>query len=472
MAEQEITQLTIAQLGRQVQRKAISPVEIAKAFIHRIEQLEPQLNAFISTSFEEAIDSAQAAEKQIQKNDYRGPFHGLPIGFKDLFWTRGIKTTSGSRIEENFVPEEDSTVVSKFKAAGAYVIGKLNMVEYAFGPTGANAHYGSPSNPWNLERMPGGSSSGSGVAVAAGEAPLAMGTDTGGSVRIPASLCGITGLKPTYGLVSKFGVTPLSWTLDHPGPLAHTAQDVALAMNIIAGYDSRDPASANQACPDFTQNFGKGVRGVRIGIPRDYVWDVIDKEVRSSFNSAMAQFEALGANVEEVAFPELEYAEAISSIIITSEANAYHSANILSKGDLFDPAVRRRLEGGFFISAGQYLQALRASGVVRKRMQNIMNHIDLIATPTTASPAPIIGALTTLVDGVEVPTRETLLRLTRIFNLNGPPAISLPCGFSTEGLPIGLQLVGKPFDDSFVLGAAHAYQQVTEWHVQRPTLKA
>jgi aspartyl-tRNA(Asn)/glutamyl-tRNA(Gln) amidotransferase subunit A len=470
MADQELIQLTVAQLGRRIQRKAVSPVEVAEAFIERIEALEPKLNAFITRTFDEAMEAAQVAEKEIQQGGYKGPFHGVPIGFKDLFWTKDVKTTSGSQIDKDFVPEEDSEVVARFKAAGAYTIGKLNMVEYAFGPTGANAHYGSPRNPWDTERMPGGSSSGSGVAVAAGEAPLAMGTDTGGSVRIPASLCGLTGLKPTFGLVSRFGVTPLSWTLDHPGPLAHSAQDVALAMNILAGHDPRDPGSANRPAVDYTKDFDKGLRDLRIGVPRDYVWDLMDPEVEQSFKAAMAQLESLGARIEEVPFPELAYAEAVSSTIITTEANAYHARNIRTQGDLFDPAVRRRVEGGFFISSGQYMQALRVSAMVGKKMREIMGHVDLIATPTTAAPAPTIGETLTTVNGHPAPTRETLLRLTRIFNLNGPPAISLPSGFSSGGLPIGLQLVGKPFDDALVLRVAHAYQQATDWHVRRPSL--
>ena len=470
MADQELTQLTVAQLGRRIQRKAVSPVEVAEAFIERIEALEPKLNAFITTTFEEAMEAAQTAEEEVQRGDYKGPFHGVPIGFKDLFWTQDVKTTSGSQIDQDFVPEEDSEVVARFKAAGAYTIGKLNMVEYAFGPTGGNAHYGSARNPWDTERMPGGSSSGSGVAVASGEAPLAMGTDTGGSVRIPAALCGLTGLKPTYGLVSRFGVTPLSWTLDHPGPLAHSAQDAALAMNILAGHDPRDPGSVNRPAVDYTADFDKGLRDLRIGIPRDYVWDVMDPEVEQSFKAAMAQLETLGVRVEEVPFPELAYGEPVSSAIITSEANAYHAHNIRTQGERFDPAVRRRLEGGFFVSSGQYVQALRVSALVGKRMRDIMGHIDLLAMPTTATPAPVIGDVLTTVSGHEVPVRETLLRLTRVFNLNGPPAISLPSGFSAGGLPIGLQLVGKPFADALVLRVAHAYQQVTDWHVRRPSL--
>lgn len=470
MADQELTQLTVAQLSRRIQRKAVSPVEVAQAFIERIETLEPKLNAFITRTFEEAMEAAQVAEDEVQRGEYKGPFHGVPIGFKDLFWTQNVKTTSGSKIDQHFIPEEDSEVVSRFKAAGAYTIGKLNMVEYAFGPTGANAHYGSARNPWDTEHMPGGSSSGSGVAVAAGEAPLAMGTDTGGSVRIPAALCGLTGLKPTFGLISRFGVTPLSWTLDHPGPLAHSAQDAALAMNVLVGHDPRDPGSSGRPVVDYTQDFDKGLRDLRIGVPKDYVWDVMDPEVEQSFKAAMIQLESLGARVEEVPFPELAYGEAISSVIITSEANAYHARNIRTKGDLFDPAVRRRLEGGFFISSGQYLQALRACALVGNRMRELMGHLDLIATPTTAAPAPVIGETLTTVSGQEVPTRETLLRLTRVFNLNGPPAMSLPSGFSSAGLPIGLQLVGKPFDDALVLRVAHAYQQVTDWHVRRPSL--
>ena len=470
MPDDDISQLTVAQLGRQIQRKAISPVEVAQACLRRLEALQPRLHAVITLLAEQALESAQAAEAELLEGRYRGPFHGVPVGLKDLFWTKGVRTTSGSAVEGDFVPSEDSAVAERFAEAGAYCIAKLNMPEFAFDPVGRNPHYGTVCNPWDLERTPGGSSSGSAALLAARAVPLAMGTDTGGSLRIPAALSGVTGLKPTYGLISRYGVTPLSWTLDHVGPLARTVQDVALAMNVLAGHDPRDPGSARSSPQDYTRDLDRGVRGLRIGVPREYVWELMDPEVEAAFKAAMAQLESLGAKVDEISIPELDYTGALSSAISPTEAAAYHGGRLLAEGHRYDQSIRRRMETGLFAPATTYLQAQRARVVYSRKLREALGRVDLLATPVTPIPAPPNGQDHVTIGGREVPLREVLLRLTRIFNISGMPAISVPCGFSDGGLPMGLQLAGKPFDDVAVLRGAHAYQQATDWHLRRPPI--
>ena len=470
MADDELTQLTVAQLGRRIQHKAVSPVEVCQAFLAHIDAVEPKLNAFITRLDEQALEAARQAETDLAAGRHWGAFHGIPVGLKDLFWTRGVRTTSGSLVDADFVPEENGAVVAKLFDAGAYCIGKLNMPEFAFSPLSFNHHYGPARNPWDPERTTGGSSSGSGAAVASGGAPFALGTDAGGSVRIPSSLCGITGLKPTYGLVSRYGATPLSWTMDHVGPMARTVQDVALALSVLAGHDPRDAASLKTEPRDYTRDLDRSVRGLRIGVPKEYVWDAVDEEVEAAFKAAMAQMETLGAGVEDISIPELPLVDPAAAIIVSADAAACYGKRLLAEGDRFDPAIRRRIESGLFVSAEAYLQAQRVRELVGQKLREVFRQVDLLAMPTTAIPAPPIGQDQVIVGGQERSTREMLLRFTRIFNVTGLPAISVPCGFTAGNLPIGLQLAGKPLDDGLVMAAAHAYQQATEWHLRRPPL--
>ena len=470
MSQDELTGLTVAQLAQRIRSKEVSPVEVADAFLRRIEAVEPKLNAFITRLDDHARRAAAAAEAEIMTGEYRGPFHGIPVGLKDLFWTKGVHTTSGSLLDADFVPTADSAVAARLQAAGAYYIGKLHMTEFAFDGTSRNHHYGPARNPWDTARMAGGSSSGSGVAVASGEAPIAVGTDTGGSVRVPAALCGITGLKPTYGLISRYGVTPLSWSMDHVGPLARTAEDAALALNALAGYDPRDRASVESPTQDYTQDLDMGVKGLRIGVPREYVWDMVDGEIRGAFDEAMAVLESLGAEVEEVSIPGLELINPAGSVVQTSEAATIHRSRLLAYGDRYDPVIRRRFESGLFIPAEAYLTAQRVRARCRQSILDTLESVDLLATPTTSIAAPLIEQERIAVNGQDVSTREAVLRITRIFSAAGLPAVSAPCGFTVERLPIGLQLVGKPLADAQVLQAAHAYQTATAWHTARPDL--
>ena len=470
MPDASLTTMTVADLAKRIKAKDVSPVEVAEAFIERTEATEPQLNAWITRLPEQSRAAAKQAEAEIATGNYKGPMHGIPVGLKDLFWTKGVRTTSGSGITTDFVPDEDATVVAKLQNAGAYNFGKTNMVEYAYGGSEHNELYGAPRNPWSLEHVTGGSSSGSGAAVAAGQVPIALGSDTAGSVRAPAALCGLTGHKPTYGLVSRFGVSPLSWSLDHVGPLAHTAEDVAIVMNVLAGFDSKDPGSVNHPGEDYVAALRGDLSGLRIGVLQDdFIWDVTVPEVKVSFDAAVVQMSAMGAATEAVSIGNLERLAAAQFTITTAEANTYHHEMIQRAPDLYHPVVRRRIEAGFFLPAAAYVQAQRVRATFEERYASMFETFDLLVAPTTPSPAPALNGVAIRLPNGEMPSRETV-RLTRVFNPNGLPAITMPTGFSDDGLPMAAQFVGKRFSDGLVIGAAHAFQQGTDWHTRRPSL--
>lgn len=466
----ELCYLSAGELSRLIGGKEVSPVEVIDAYLSRIAATEPVLNSFITLLPEHARAAAQRAEAQIQAGRYRGPLHGIPVGLKDLFNTAGVRTTSGSRLFDNFIPERDCTVAARFQQAGAILLGKLNMHQFAYGPTGENADYGPTHNPWNPERITGGSSGGSGSATAAGQCAITMGSDTGGSVRIPAALCGIVGLKPTYGFVSRAGLTPLSWCLDHPGPMTRTVADAALTMQAIAGYDPRDPAAADVNIPDYTAALTGTVQGIRIGVPREYFDAPLDAEVAQGVRAAIAVLEQLGATVAEVSLPMFADSQAISGTILMAEAAAYHRELLAKDGDKLDPAVRLRLEAGLFVTAADYLKAQQARAKFNREMAALFQEVDLLAGPAEPITAPPIMAAEVDINGETVGTTAALTQYTRPYNISGSPAISLPCGFSAGGMPIGLQLAGKPFAETTVLQAAYAYEQATDWHTRRPPI--
>ena len=468
MPDKDIFTLTISELSHYISTKQISPVEVLHGYIERIEKTEPRLNAFITKMFENGARKAEKAEKQILKGEYLGPLHGIPIGLKDLFWTKGTTTTSGSKMNKEFVPDENSTVANLLNMAGSYCIGKLHMTEFAFDGTSLNKHFGPAHNPWNTKHMAGGSSSGAGVAVASGQVPLAIGTDTGGSVRVPASLCGITGLKPTFGLISRFGVTPLSWSMDHVGPLAKTAKDTAIALNALVKFDPKDPDSVATDETDYTKGLDRGIKGMRVGIPRNFIWDLVDPEVKLAFDKAIEEIESLGAVVKEIINPNLELINMAGSIVQTSEAATIHRSNVLNNGDSFDPIIRMRIETGLFVTAESYIKAQQIRMDEKAKLIKQFDEIDLIATPTTSIPAPRLDQERININDHDVHIREALLRITRIFSTIGLPAISIPCGLAKNKLPLGLQLVAKPFNEQILLRAAHCFQEATNWHNLRP----
>ena len=464
----EICYMSAGDLSKLVQNKEISPVEIIEAHLTRIDATEPVLNSFITLLADEARGAALQAEKDIQAGRYKGPLHGIPVALKDLYNTGGVRTTSGSRIFDNFIPTEDCTVAAKFQQAGAILVGKLNMHPFAYGPTGENLDYGHMHNPWNPDMVTGGSSGGSGSAAAAGQCTITTGSDTGGSIRIPAALCGIVGLKPTYGLVSRHGLTPLSWSLDHPGPMTRTVEDAAITMNVIAGHDPKDVASAKVDIPDYTSALSGDIKGLRIGIVKEYFETPLDPQVRKAVMDAIGLLESMGAEVKEVSYPMFNQSQAISSTVLMSEATAYHRDLLEKDGHQIYEPVRQRLEAGLFISAAEYLRAQQARTIFDNQGRSLLDDVDLLAGPTEPVTAPRIMASKVMAGEQEVGVVGALTQYTRPYNINGFPAISVPCGFSDENMPIGLQLAGKPFDELTVLRAAHAYEQTTDWHTRRP----
>lgn len=466
----ELCYMSAGQLSRLIQSRELSPIEVIDAHLSRIQSTDQVLNSFITLLPEQARAAARRVESEISAGNYRGPLHGIPVGLKDLFNTGGVRTTSGSRIFDNFIPQQDCTVATRFHQAGAILLGKLNMHQFAYGPTGENPDYGHMHNPWDPERFAGGSSGGSGSAAAAGQCTITMGSDTGGSVRIPAALCGIVGLKPTYGRVSRHGLTPLSWCMDHPGPMVRTVEDAAMTMNAIAGYDPKDVASSQAEVPDYTSALTKDIRGLRIGVPREFFEAPLDAEVAQVVKKAIELLEQLGASVQEVSFPMFERAQAISGTILMAEAAAYHRKLLARDGDKLYPPVRLRLEAGLFITAADYLKAQQGRALFNREARELLREVDLLAGPMEPVTAPVLLSTEVQAGEQTIGTTAALTQYSRPYNITGFPAISVPCGFSGAGLPIGLQLAGRPFDELTVLRAAHAYEQATDWHQRRPPI--
>ena len=467
-----LTERSASDLARMIAAREVSALETMQAFVERADALEPDVGAFITRTTEQALADAARADAELAAGAPRGPLHGVPFGVKDIFDAAGLRTTNGSLIDQDAVADEDATAVRLLRRAGAIPVGKTNTVEFAFDPTGRNAAYGMPRNPWGRDRMPGGSSSGTGAGVAAGFFPMGLGSDTGGSIRIPSALCGISGLKPTFGLVSRRGVTPLSHSLDTAGPMARTAEDLALMMNALAAHDEGDPASISAPAVDYAAALEGGVGGLVVGVPVQYVWDPVDAEVALAFEAAMKTMESLGAHVVEVSLPELDWTPALAVCITTAEAAMAQGERVVAQGERMDPAVRRRFESGLFISAAAYAKAQRARVAYARAVAAALERVDLIATPTVAAPAPLREQETMTIAGKEVSSREALLRLTRVFNLSRSPSASAPCGFSKDGLPVGLMLSGARLNDALVLRAVRAYQSATDWHARQAPLGA
>lgn len=475
MGREELPLLSLAEAAALVAQRQVSPVELTEAVLERIERVDPKLNAFITVTADVAMKGAEKAEEELLRGRYRGPLHGIPVALKDLYATRGIRTTCGSKILADWVPDEDAAAWERLRRAGAVLVGKNNLHEFAAGSTTNNAHYGPCRNPWNTEHVPGGSSGGSGAAVAAGLCFMSMGTDTGGSIRSPASLNGVTGLKPTYGLVSRHGIFPLAWTLDHGGPLARTAEDCALTLNAIAGYDARDPASARRPRVDYTRAFTPNgdLKGLRVGVIREHMEEAAE-DVEAAVRRAVGALAELGAEVEEVslAFTMRVSADA-GTIISASESASVHEEWLSTRPDDYGPDIRNRFQEGSLYSAAQYHKAQRIRRLVLQEFLDALQRVDVLVGPTNAITAPRIADRQVMVKGrMEniYGARRLMPRLTQPYNMSRLPAISVPCGFGASGLPVGLQIGGRPYDEVTVLRVAHAYQQVTTWHKQRPAV--
>jgi aspartyl-tRNA(Asn)/glutamyl-tRNA(Gln) amidotransferase subunit A len=458
----DVTGLSLQEAAAMVRRKAVSPVELTQACLARIERLNPALNAFITVTAEQALREARDAEAEIQKGKWRGPLHGVPVALKDLFDTAGVRTTAGSGVFKDRVPQQDAEVVRRLRAAGAVLLGKLNMHEFAYGGTSVATYFGAVHNPWNPDRIAGGSSGGSAAAVAAELCYGALGSDTGGSVRQPAAYCGIAGLKPTYGRVSTRGVVPLSWSLDHVGPMCRTVGDVALLLQGIAGYDPEDSNSVDAPVPDYTQALRAKISALRLGVVRKMFFEQIDPEIAAAVNQAIEVLRKLTVGVRDVELPPYR-----TLPVVAAEAWAYHAAYVAKTPELYQPSVRVRVESGKNITAEAYIAGKRELDRLRRAVREVFVNVDLLITPTTPVP-PATIAESGQAD-VPPPGGVTFsLRNTQPFDIFGLPAISVPCGFTSSGLPIGLQITGPHWGEPVVLALAHAYEQATEWHTRRP----
>ncbi|MBI1955049.1 MAG: Asp-tRNA(Asn)/Glu-tRNA(Gln) amidotransferase subunit GatA [Acidobacteria bacterium] len=458
--------MSLADVGALIRSKEVSPVEVTRQALQRIEELNPRLNAFLTVTAELAEEQARAAEAEIQKGEYRGPLHGVPVSFKDLLYTQGVRTTAGSKILANFVPDSDATVVEKMKEAGAVLVGKNAMHEFAYGITNDNPHYGPTRNPWNSEHTSGGSSGGSGVAVAAGMAFAALGTDTGGSIRIPASFNGIVGLKPTFGRVSLHNAYPLGYTLDHVGPLARTVVDAGVVYQTIAGFDSQDPFSVDQPLGEI--GLRKSLNGLRVGVPEDYFFDGLQPDVEHAVREALRVFHNLGARVVPLELSGMAELTEASRISLLVEALVVHRKDLEQRANDLGQDVKALLEKGREVSAEEYMKAQLARSRFRRQLEQLFQQVDVLVTPSTPLTAFPIGQTKVVLGGKEDDARIASTRLLRGFNASGHPALSVPCGFDSHGLPVGLQIVGRLWDEATILHAGYAYEQATEWHKRRP----
>jgi aspartyl-tRNA(Asn)/glutamyl-tRNA(Gln) amidotransferase subunit A len=461
----ELHWLTIADAARLIESRRLSPLELTDALLARIDALDPQLNAFLLPTPERARGQAKAAEREIMAGRYRGPLHGIPFGLKDIYATAGIRTTSHSKICENLVPTEDATTAAKLYQAGGVLLGKLATHEFAHGGPSFDLPWPPARNPWNRDHFTGGSSSGAGAAVAAGFVPAALGSDTGGSIRGPAALCGIVGLKPTYGLVSRAGVYANSFTFDHAGPMTWTVEDCAILLQAIAGYDPKDPASANRPIPDYRGALTGDIRGLRIGIVRHLYEDdiTVAPEVRAALEEAYAVFRSLGATLEDVRIrPAADY-YAVKITIAESEQYAIHEEELRTRPGDFGADFLGRALPAVLYSGTDYVQAQRERRLMVAQMTPIYEKFDVLVTPTAPGPAPRLGTWRTI-------SFWQNSSLTTPFNVTAGPALAQCMGFTPIGLPLSLQLAGRPFDEATVLRAAHAYETATNWRSRRPSV--
>ena len=460
----ELCHMTIAQAGPLLRERRLSPVELVRAYLDRIEALNDRLHAYVTLLSERALGQAREVEAEILRGNYRGPLHGIPIGLKDLYDTAGVLTTAMSRVTPDRVPDEDATTVAKLNDSGTILLGKLAMHEFALGGPDSTSLFPPARNPWNLDHIPGGSSSGSGAAVAAGLCMGALGSDTGGSIRGPASMCSIVGIKPTYGRVSNYGVVPLSWSQDHCGPMTWTVEDNALMLQVLAGHDPKDPTTSTAPVPDYTSNLKDDMRGMTVGAPRRYFYESgpdVEPETLAAIERALDVMAELGANIRDVDIPHVEQSRYANQAIMMGEAFTYHEHNLKTRREDFGEMVRNRFLLGGLLTISDYVQAQRVRRLIKEEMAAVLREVDVLVTPTSPKPAAAF-------EGYSGSTTLSGPSFTGPFNASGLPAISIPGGFSSQGLPIGLQIAGKPFDEATVLRVAYNYEQAARWFETRP----
>jgi aspartyl-tRNA(Asn)/glutamyl-tRNA(Gln) amidotransferase subunit A len=464
MAPADLILQPVRELADRLRAGSTSSAELLEQLLARIDETEPSVKAYTTVRVDDARRDAERADQELETGQDRGPLHGLPVSIKDLIDTNGVRTTYGSPIYEHHVPSDDATVVRRVKDAGAVIVGKTNTHEFALGgitpPT---------RNPFDLDRIAGGSSGGSAAAIAAGSALLTLGTDTGGSIRIPASYCGAVGLKPTYGLVSRAGVFPESWSLDHVGPMTRYVEDAAVLLGVIAGHDPLDPTSARVEVPNYVDGLDGQLDGLSVGVPTNYFFDHLDAEVGAALSAAIEQLAKAGATLEEVDIPNLDEILAAHTAIDLAEIATNHRRLYVDHSDKYLPETKPFIELGFFVRATTYIDALRARPRLLTEVLETMKSVDVLAVPTEPIVAPKVGEEVLVIDGYEEDVLSAMIRFTAFFNLTGMPALSLCCGYNGRGLPIGLQIVGKPLDEVTVLRVAHAYETSAGWREHQLT---
>ncbi len=467
----ELLDLSLAEAARRIKRREISPVELVDATLERIASVNPRLAAYITVFEEQARWVAQASETMIAAGHDLGPLHGVPIALKDNVAVRGQRTTAGSRILADWLPVEDATIASRLRRAGAIFAGKLNMHEFAWGGTSNNPHYGAVRNPWNTDRFAAGSSGGSGAAVAARACFGAIGTDTGGSIRLPSAICGIVGLRPTYGRVSNHGIIPLAWSMDTAGPMARTVEDCALMFGAIAGHDPHDPASAVAPVHDGLARLDEGVQGLRIGIVPGYFFSHLQPPVHAAVTAALKTLENAGAEVVEVDIRNIHGNISAQLTIESAEPSAYHQRWLRERPDDYGADVRTLLEVGEMLLATHYLQAQRYRTLLRNEFLEAFARVDVFLCPTLPFTATPVGAMKVVIEnGVEEDMLSAIMQYTGVPSLTGLPALAVPCGFDPDGLPVGMQLIGRPFDEATLFRVGAAYQRLTQYHFESPPI--
>jgi aspartyl-tRNA(Asn)/glutamyl-tRNA(Gln) amidotransferase subunit A len=468
MESTELCFLSVSEAARLVRQKQVSPVELAQAHLARINELQPKLNAFITVLDDHALTEARRAESEIQGGLYRGLLHGLPAAIKDVLPMKGFRTTHGFGPYRDNVSNYDAGITERFQAAGAYIIGKLNTTALAYDGTGANQFFGDVQNPWKIGHMSGGSSGGSAVAASSGQCSITIGGDTGGSIRIPAGLSGVVGLKPTFGRISGYGSLQCSQSFDHPGPLCRTVEDCAIVMNAVAGYDPRDPNCVDAPVPDYTRSLHGSVKGVRVGVPRELAQGPRSPESDAAVGKAIDLLDAAGAHVSDVSVPLLNRVMEIMMPLQGPEAMSIFGDIEMEHGSLFPPLLQDVFRIGRETPATDYVRAQLERIELRKQCQDAFEEVDVLITPANPMPAPAHGLLEFELSGKTWDITDVLAFYTRPWNVSGHPSMSVPCGFSDDGLPLGMLITGRPFEESTVLQVGHFYQLATDWHQRHP----
>ena len=468
----DIVGMTLTEVASAIQSKKVSSVEVTQACIAQVEAWQPSTNAFISFDPEDALDQAKAADADLAAGNVRGPLHGVPLAHKDLFYRDGKRTTCASKILGDLTPDYDATVLRRLADAGALHLGGLNMSELAMGAAGRNEHFGHCRNPWNPDHITGGSSSGSGASVASRMVFGALGTDTGGSIRIPSTMCGIVGIKATFGRVSRHGVMPLSYSLDNAGPMTRTVEDCALLMGIVAGVDPEDPSTADEPVPDYVGQLDKAsVKGLRIGVPTSYFYDDVAPSVRAAIDASLDVYRAQGAVIVDVDVPDMAVYRDLCNVVLKVEAANIHADWLRTRANEYSTEVRARIEGGLYIPGVRYLQAQRLRGEhVTAFCNQVFDVCDVLHTPGLPIEVPTLADTDAAVGENALAINEKLAWNMRAMNYLGLPGLAVPCGFSANGLPVSQQLIGPPFSEDLLFEVGHAYQRETDWHTKAPAL--